>query len=139
MTTTSVRTVPATRAARFAPRPRLLPGLAVDLDQDAAAVTRVRQPAREPLALEPVDQPRHRGGRQAGVPGQLPRGQRPQAVQQVDGLLLGGAEPAPLGQGAVVHHRRRALGAARRLQLPEQLGPSTVSACHARHCTVYFV
>src|ERR687891_2498134 len=34
--------------------------LAVHLDQDAAAVAGVRQPAREPLALEPVDQPRHR-------------------------------------------------------------------------------
>jgi hypothetical protein len=38
MTTTSVRTVPATRAGRFASRPRLLPGLTVAAVAIAAAV-----------------------------------------------------------------------------------------------------
>src|SRR5690606_28833941 len=114
--------------------------LPVDLHDDAAAVLGVTGPPCQPLGLQPVDQVADGGGGQAGVPADLPRRQRAEALQQVDGLLLAGAEAHPLAHGRVVHDGGVAVLPPGRGQRGEQfLSMLRNISGHASRPRIYFV
>ncbi len=91
------------------------------LDEDASAVQGVRHPAGEALALEPVDQAGDGGRGQPRVLAQFARGQGAVAQEQVDGLLLGGAQAVQLRDRGVEHDGGRAELPAGRVQPGHQL------------------
>jgi hypothetical protein len=92
------------------------------LDQNAAAIGRVRNSPRVAGAFEAIDHTRDRARRQAARPRELAGAHLPDVLEQIQAATVGVVDAHKL-VGEVVDDRRRSLSCSHLVaQLPEQLG-----------------
>lgn len=83
------------------------PGVRDQLDENAATVLRVPEPAHEPGILETVEQERHCTCAEPSHARERTGGHGPILVEQVHALDIGGIQPEHVRQGLVEGIRRR--------------------------------
>src|SRR5688572_21911787 len=91
------------------------------LNEDASSVLCITETTREARSFEPVDDSRHRAGREPGMRGQSAGGSRAGETEQIETLEVSRIEANQLGDRVAEEHRLRANVAERLVECFQEL------------------